>query len=69
MSDPNEPIEDFEAEQAVYDFREVIERRDAAITPEVVAECDALAGALRRRWAEWQGDDGLYETAFGGPWP
>ena len=69
MSDPNEePIEDFDVQQAVYDFRAVIERRDAAITPEVVAECNALADSLRRRWAEWQGEDCLYETAFGGPY-
>jgi hypothetical protein len=71
-TDPNADynVEFLDAEQVVADYRDAVEQRDAACTPERFVECDTLVHSLRRRWAEYNGGDEseLHEMAYGGPW-
>ena len=63
-----EPIDDFDAENAVWDYRRVMAKLERARKPETKARYKATAKAMRKAWADWQGEDSLYETAFGEPW-
>ena len=56
---------EFDAEAAVVEFRETILKRDAATTPEAFEELDCSARHQREAWQKWQGEDSLFEMAFG----
>jgi hypothetical protein len=63
MSKPTE----FDAEKAVADFRRVIERLDGETTAAGKTKLDARAKRMHLAWKKWQGEDSLYEMAFGEP--
>ena len=58
---------EFDAEEAVAEYREVIARRDAQTTPEGRAQYEGVIYRMRRVWEVSQGEDSLHETAFGEP--
>ena len=60
--------EDFDALAFVTEYRRIMTLRDEAISGLDRAELDAVAARMRRRWREWQGEDSLFEMAFGEPW-
>ena len=62
------PIDDFDAEKAVWDYRRVIKQREAARTAKRKSELAATAKRMAKAWTDWQGEDSLYEMAFGEPW-
>ena len=65
----DEPVgEDFDALAFVTEYRRIVAARDAAISGLDRRELDAVAARMRQRWAAWQGEDSLYEMAFGEPW-
>ena len=66
-SQPEDEGEDFDAAGHVATFRRIIAQRDAETTPEGKAEFEAIAQRLKKQWAAWQGEDSLYEMAFGEP--
>ncbi len=58
----------FDPAAFVEQFRQAILRRDSPETPESRRdEFEAIAKRLRERWAEWQGEDSIWEMAFGEP--
>ena len=70
MSSPrtehDEPIDDFDAEKAVHDYRRVMAKLDRARKPETKARYKPAAKALRTP-GPTAGQDSLYEMAFGEP--
>ncbi len=66
-SEDDDPVDDFDAEGVVKAYRRVIDRRDAETTPEGKAEFVEIAKRLKKKWADWQGEDCLHEMAFGEP--
>jgi hypothetical protein len=62
-----EIAEPFDPQKVVGDYRSVIAQLDAEQTELGKAEFRAVAQRLRKLWAEWQGEDCLYEMAFGEP--
>jgi hypothetical protein len=62
-----EITEPFDPQKVVDDYRSVIARLEAEQTELGKAEFRAIAQRLRQMWAEWQGEDCLYEMAFGEP--
>jgi hypothetical protein len=68
-SDITEPaVDDFDAEKAVWDYRRVMAKLERARTPQIKAQYRSVAKAMRKAWADWQGEDLLYEMAFGESW-
>jgi hypothetical protein len=63
----DEPIDDFDAEKAVANYRRVIARRDEETTRDGKADFDATSKRMRHAWKNWQGEDSLHEMAFGEP--
>jgi hypothetical protein len=58
-----------EPEQIVERYRTLIAEIENAKSEAQRAELRVSARRLRDRWKEWQGEDSLYEMAFGEPEP
>ncbi len=56
----------FDPDAAALDYRQVISWRDAESDLIRRVEFQRLADVMRSQWVEWNGDDDLHETAFGG---
>ena len=56
---------EFEPEQLVDQYRDVITRLDSAADEPAKAEWQGVAKRMRQAWREWQGEDSLHEMAFG----
>jgi hypothetical protein len=48
-------------------YRDVMALRETATDELGTAEWEGVAKRLREAWREWQGEDSLYEMAFGEP--
>lgn len=60
--------ENFNADKAVWEYRHVRAELDAANTKDEKAYLTSKAKRMEKAWANRQGEDSLYETAFGEPW-
>lgn len=49
-------------------FRKLIEQRDQAETQSEKNRLNRKADEMKSDWQKWQGEDSLYEMAFGEPW-
>jgi hypothetical protein len=58
-----------EPEQIVERYRALIAKIETAKHESQKAELREAARRLRDRWRDWQGEDSLYEMAFGEPEP
>ena len=68
MKTPDDIVDDFDAEKAVWDYRRVMAKLERARKPDIKAQYKSTAKLMRKAWANWQGEDSLYEMAFGEPW-
>jgi len=59
--------EPFDPQKFVDDYRAVIALLETEQTELGKAEFRAVAQRMRTMWTEWQGEDCLYEMAFGEP--
>lgn len=60
---------DFDPVKAVADFRKVMTKLDSELAPSPAARkrLELQAKRLRNEWKKWNGDDELFEMAFGEP--
>ena len=67
-NEPDESVDDFDAEEVVRHYRRRIDQRDASTAPEDKAKLQAIAKRMEKAWKDAMGKDSLFDTAFGKPW-
>jgi hypothetical protein len=63
----SDPIDNFDPELAVADYRRVMAQLNAATSEVDKFEFRTIATRMRVEWKAWQGEDSLHEMAFGEP--
>ena len=61
-------MEYFDAEKAVWAYRRIRRKLERPSTPANTRKLQAEAKQMETAWKDWQGEDSLYEMAFGEPW-
>ncbi len=62
-----EPEDDFDAEGHVKAFRKAMAELEAQTTAAGRTKAQRTVDRLRKEWKDWQGEDSLFEMAFGEP--
>ncbi len=60
-------MNNFNVEKVIADYRKAVAKRDSDTDKKKRSAAQATALGLRAEWKEWNGDDELYEMAFGKP--